>query len=112
MLRDLGSLIDIYNAGNQVLAFAGALTAEEIAEDDMKFSAILFKFIVIGEATKRVSLEFREAHPDIPWKAMAGLRDVIAHQYDNIDVALLNRSISVTLPDLLSKLDAVLPPGA
>ena len=41
---------------------------------------------VIGEATKRLSPNFRDGHPDVPWRAMAGMRDLLIHAYDRVDL--------------------------
>lgn len=109
MLRDEASLLDIYKAGNKIVAFAEGFSAKDIAEDDMRFSAILYEFIVIGEATKRLSADFRAEHLEIPWKDMAGMRDILAHHYDEIDVELLQKTIQESIPDLLRKLEKILP---
>lgn len=109
MLRDEASLLDIYHAGNQVLSFSNGRTATEIADNEMLFSAILYKFIIIGEATKRLSNEFKASHTELPWSAMAGMRDVLAHQYNNIDIDLLDKAIRMSLPDILPKIKALLP---
>ena len=74
MLRDDASLLDIYNRINKILKYAEGRSAEALANDEMRLEAILYDFIVIGEATKRLSTEFRNAHPEIPWKEMAGMR--------------------------------------
>jgi len=42
--------------------------------------------MIIGEATKRLSTEFRQQHSSIPWKQIAGMRDIITHNYDNVDL--------------------------
>ncbi|MEL7354990.1 MAG: HepT-like ribonuclease domain-containing protein [Cyanobacteria bacterium J06560_6] len=111
MLRDDASLIDIYNRIKQILTFAEGLTAEALAKDKIRLGAILYGFIVIGEATKRLSPQFRAEHPEIPWKDMAGTRDVLAHQYDKVDVIRLRRSIEVSLPEALEKITLLLPEG-
>jgi hypothetical protein len=41
----------------------------------------------MGEAAKRLSAEFRDSHPEIPWRDIAGMRDVLIHVYDNVDLA-------------------------
>ena len=51
----------------------------------MRHSAILYQIEIMGEATKRLSQEFRDQHSDIPWRDVAGMRDIIIHQYDRID---------------------------
>ena len=53
---------------------------------DLKtISAVQHQILIIGEATKRLSSHFRNQHTHIPWKAMAGMRDVLIHSYDNAD---------------------------
>jgi uncharacterized protein with HEPN domain len=109
MLRDNASLLDIYKASNKIISFAEGFTAQELAADEMRLSAILYEFIVIGEATKRLSPQFRDQHPELPWTEMAGLRNVLAHQYDKVDVQLLHRSIRVSLPEALKKIILLMP---
>lgn len=48
--------------------------------------AVVRNFEVIGEATKRLPSEFTAAHPQIPWRRMAGFRDILIHAYDRVDV--------------------------
>ena len=72
--------------------------------------AVIRRLIVIGEATKRLSMAFREAYPEIPWKEMAGLRDVVVHDYDGIDFQILKPVIEVKLPEVLRQIEPLLPP--
>jgi uncharacterized protein with HEPN domain len=81
MLRDKQALMDISNAIQQTLLYAQDIDRNNLQEDDEKQSAILYRLIILGEATKRLSNEFREQHPKIPWRQMAGLRDVVIHDY-------------------------------
>ncbi|MEL6354798.1 MAG: HepT-like ribonuclease domain-containing protein [Cyanobacteria bacterium J06627_28] len=109
MSRDKASLRDILKAGNKILSFAaGVLTTEELAADEMRLSAILYEFIVIGEATGRISSELREQHLEIPWKKMAGMRNILAHQYDSVDLDLLRQAIESVLPDVLNKIEQII----
>lgn len=71
MLRDKQSLLDIVTAVRQVLKYGQNLNRLSLAENDEKQAAILYRLVVIGEATKRLSLEFREQNPDLPWREMA-----------------------------------------
>ncbi len=48
--------------------------------------AVLRNFEVIGEAAKRLDDAYRAAHPEIPWRALAGLWDVLTHQYEGVDL--------------------------
>lgn len=74
-------------------------------------SAILHQLLIIGEAAKRLSSEFREQHPDIRWKPMAGMRDVLIHAYDTVDLDEVWRTVTVEVPALITKLAPLLSDG-
>ncbi|MBC6424068.1 MAG: DUF86 domain-containing protein [Hormoscilla sp. SP12CHS1] len=65
--------------------------------------------MVIGEATKRLSKEFRNSHSHIPWKDMAGMRDILAHQYDRVNLNTLWYVIQFDIPELLELIEPLLP---
>lgn len=71
--------------------------------------AVIRRLTIVGEATKRLSIEFRDAHPDVPWKEMAGLRDVVVHDYDEVDLDRLKPVIEIKLPEVLHQLEPLLP---
>ncbi len=109
MSRDKASLLDILNAAKRVLQFAEGLDKSALANNEEKQSAILYQVIVIGEATKRLSSEFRTQHPEIPWKDIAGMRDILAHQYDRLNINTLWDVIKSDIPELLALLEPFLP---
>ncbi|MGL5083917.1 MAG: HepT-like ribonuclease domain-containing protein [Microcoleaceae cyanobacterium] len=108
MLRDKQALMDISTAIQQTLLYAQDINRNNLQEDDEKQAAILYRLIVIGEATKRLSNEFREQHPTIPWRQMAGLRDVVIHDYDELDFDILWNVIHINLPDILPEIQSIL----
>ncbi len=77
---------DILNAINLCFNFTQGMTFESFEKDLKTISAVQHQILIIGEATKRLSSHFRNQHTHIPWKAMAGMRDVLIHSYDNADV--------------------------
>ena len=101
--------MDIVKAGRQVLQFAEGLTREQLDLDFMRQSAILYQIIIVGEATKRLSQAYRLQHPDIPWKRIAGLRDILTHQYDRVDVDIIWEVIQQEIPELLAMITPLLP---
>ncbi|WP_286186639.1 HepT-like ribonuclease domain-containing protein [Geitlerinema sp. P-1104] len=76
-------------------------------QDDEKQAAILYRIIIVGEATKRLSPEFRQQYPMIPWREMAGLRNVVIHDYDELDFDILWNVIQVNLPDILPQIQLI-----
>jgi uncharacterized protein with HEPN domain len=70
--------------------------------------ALLFRFVVIGEAVKHLAPETREAAPEIRWADVAGLRDLIAHEYFRIDIDRVLAIVDRDLPPLEHALDRLL----
>jgi uncharacterized protein with HEPN domain len=88
MPRNNESLIDIERAIRRILRYTNNISRAELEMNDEKVSAILYQIAVIGEATKRLSQEFRQQHPEIPWRDIAGMRDVLIHKYDQKESAV------------------------
>lgn len=109
MNRDNASLLDILKAAQKIRQFSTGLDRLTLAQNEEKQSAILYQIIIIGEAVKRLSSEFRQQHPSIPWRDMAGMRDILSHQYDRINFDTLWDAIDKDLPELLILLEPLLP---
>lgn len=78
--------------------------------DAMVQDAVLRNFEIIGEAAKRLDDRYRTAHPEIPWRALAGLRDVLIHQYEGVDPERVWAIAERELPNLREAVAALLPP--
>lgn len=62
---------------------------------------------IIGEAARRLSVETREAHPEIPWSQIVGMRDRLAHGYDQVDLDRLWVVVDQDLPKLTADLERI-----
>ena len=109
MLRDNESLIDIERAARRVLRYTDNISRVELEVNDEKLSAILYQIAVIGEATKRLSQDLRQQHPEIPWREIAGMRDMLMHKYDQVDFDVIWDVVESKLPQLLTLLEPLLP---
>jgi len=109
MLRDDESLIDIERAAQRILRYARGIERSDLETNDEKVSAILYQIAIIGEAVKRLSMEFRQQNFEIPWGETAGMRNVIVHEYDQIDLDVIWDVIHNKLPELLNLLQPLLP---
>lgn len=80
------------------------MSQQSFLDDRSKQDAVIRRLEIIGEAAKRIPEEFRNAHPDIPWKRMAGMRDVLIHDYLGVDLAIVWNVVQHELPELKAKL--------
>src|SRR5205085_279850 len=64
-------------------------------------SAVLHQLLILGEAAKRLSPEFRDAHAEFPWPLITGMRDKLIHHYDAVDLGVVWDTIEKDLPDFL-----------
>jgi uncharacterized protein with HEPN domain len=69
--------------------------------------AVMRRLEIIGEATKNIPDGFKKEYPDIPWREIAGMRDILIHNYFGVDLELTWTTIKENLPDLKNKLSAI-----
>ena len=74
----------------------------------MRFEAVLYTLHVLGEAVKNLPDELRERHGRIPWRKIAGMRDIVAHAYFALDLDILWDAIRHSVPELSEALPAVI----
>lgn len=86
-----------------------AIKEEQFMYDEVQQRAFARSLEIIGEAVKLIPDEFRSKHPEIDWKAFAGLRDKLIHHYFGVDYALVWDVVVHELPDLKAKLLAIPP---
>lgn len=77
---------------------------EEFMSSDLIQDAVIRNLEIIGEATKRVSQGIKEQHQEIPWRQMAGLRDVLIHDYMGISLKIVWNVVQNELPQLKTKI--------
>jgi uncharacterized protein with HEPN domain len=78
------------------------ITFEEFQSKETIVKAVLYDFVVIGEATRTIPDEIQNLYPDIPWRLMAGMLNVVTHEYFQIDLARIWETIQDDLPRLIS----------
>lgn len=107
--RDAASLWDAIQAIRQIQEFIGQSSYEDYLQSNLLRSAVERQLEILGEATRRMSEDFQQAHPDIDWRNLIGLRNAIAHQYEKVQHDTIWEIVIVRLPGLLKKLEPLLP---
>lgn len=94
----------ILEAIDKINQFAAGLGFDEFAKNELVQSAVMRELGVIGEASKKLSEEFKESYKHIPWKQIAGMRDKLIHDYFEIDAEAVWKTIQEDLPFLKREL--------
>ncbi len=91
-------LDDIWDSILAIEEYAAGATREQFEADGKLQDAILRRLEVIGEAVKQLPGEFRDRWPDVPWKQVAGLRDVLIHEYFGVKLMRVWHVVQEDLP--------------
>lgn len=86
MWRDEAYLLDMLLAAQKVQRFIEDVTWDRFQQDDLLQSAVIHQVQIIGEAARRVSPEYKESHPEIPWARIVGMRHRLVHDYFQVDL--------------------------
>lgn len=109
MNRDLSYLLDIANACSTIIELLGDMSKTSFLLDKRTHLAVLYEITIAGEIVKRLSPEFRQAYPEIPWKQIAGMRDKVIHDYNKVDLDLTWEATQSSIPKLLEFVLPFLP---
>ena len=104
-IRDF--LSDLVHACRSVIRFTDRMTLDEYLEDEKTRYAVMRGYEILGEAVRHIPEPIKTAHPDIPWRTMAAVRNRIVHGYFGIDDSVLFTAIDRDLKPLLPRLEAL-----
>ncbi len=110
MWRDDAYLLDMLLASRKALEFTRGMSKEQFFANEVVQQAVMRLIQVIGEAARQVSSAFKEAHPDIPWNDIVGMRHRLVHEYFRINVAEVWLVVERDLPDLIPRLEPLVEP--
>lgn len=105
---DLITLRQMLDHARQARAMARGRQRSDLETDYMLQLALTRLVEITGEAASRVSTGTREAHPEIPWSSIVGMRNRLIHGYDVVDLDLLWNTIELDLPPLIDQMEAIL----
>ncbi len=110
MQRDAASLLDILDSARLVQRYVGGKTLQDLLEDVGLQDQVVRRFEIIGEAARRLSDGMRDRLGGVPWRAVVGLRNVLIHDYDEVDYEELWSIIQNHLPRLIEQIEPLVPP--
>ncbi len=108
--RDLHSLLDMIQSAEIVTTYISDLSESEFASNEEKQDAVIRRLLVIGEAANRVSEEGQAEIPELEWPKIRGMRNRLAHEYDNISLKVVWQIAQTEMTALISKIKPVVPP--
>ncbi|HWJ34150.1 MAG TPA: HepT-like ribonuclease domain-containing protein [Steroidobacteraceae bacterium] len=107
--RDAAYLWDMLSAAREVRDMLHDISLEKFQTERIVMRATERCIEIIGEAARRVSSTTRQAQTDIPWSDLVGQRNILAHEYGQIDHELLYRTATEDVPALIALLEKRLP---
>jgi uncharacterized protein with HEPN domain len=110
MSRDDTYLLDILESAKIALDYVFDKSYDQFCTDIQCQDAVVRRIEIIGEAARRVSETARAKHPDIEWREMTGMRNLVIHEYDVVDISQVWDTVQNKLPPLIEKLTRIVPP--
>lgn len=98
----------ILEAVERIQDYSRGMDSDSFSRDRRTVDAVVRNFAIMGEAARLVPPEVQEAHPDVPWRTLRGMRNILVHDYDNVSSEVLWDTIQADLPPLAAQLRALL----
>ena len=106
--RDKGRIEDIINYSENIRKMIDGVSYETFQNDILIYYAVMKNVEIVGEAAYMLSAEFKESHPQTPWKIVQGMRHYLVHGYANIDVHELYSTAVNDIPILKQQAETYL----
>ena len=104
MPRDRQYLVDIVKSAQIILDHVASVDWDSFYQDILVQDAVIRRLEIIGEASRRISEEYKTKHGYLPWHEMIGMRNFVIHEYDAVDLPIIWNTIHENLPPLLEQL--------
>ena len=107
-IRDKGRLLHIIDAIGHVLKFTAGKSLDELSKNTIEYYGIIKCIEIVGEATYKLSSQFKDAHPETPWRVIEKMRHVLVHGYYQVDSRIVWTVIQNDLQPLRNQIDSIL----
>lgn len=99
---------DIVDSIDKIKIYLDQIDYENFKKNNLLIDAVIRNFEIIGEASNHLPENIRSSNPDIPWKQMRGIRNILLHEYFGVDLETVWYTATIHLPSLNEKLIAIL----
>jgi len=110
MRQDEAYFLDMLIAARSIKEYSGQITQIQFEQTRLYQSAVIRELQIIGETARQISDESQIAHPEIPWRKLAGLRNRIIHEYFRVDLETIWQIIQEEVEPLIIELEKFVPP--
>ena len=110
MWRDDAYLLDMLLAARKVQDFTKDVDWEQFQDDELVQDAVMRQIQIVGEAARKVSPQCQEAHPQIPWQGIIGMRHRLVHEYFRIIPERVWDVVENDVPELIRHIEPLVPP--
>lgn len=104
----LNRIRDILDAIDEIQGFTEGMTLEDFQADPRTVKAVLYNMAIIGEAARNLPSDVEELYPEIPWVDVRGIRNVVIHEYFQVNLEIIWQTIQEDLVPLASSLSKLL----
>jgi len=101
-------LEDIIKSITHIEKYTQNILFDHFKDDEYMQDAVIRRFEIIGEAAKHIPEDFKQKHSHIPWKLATGMRDVLIHNYNEVNFDRLWKTITEDLPPFKKHLEELL----
>ena len=105
--RDIVTLKKILNEAEFAIGMLSDITQAEFTKNEILKRATAMSVINIGELVKNLTPEFKKEFDKVPWKAIAGFRDIAAHKYGTLDMSIVYNTVKTDIPSLITNIQEI-----
>lgn len=110
MWRDDAYMLDMLLAARKVQRYTRNVNWERFRDDDLIQNAVMHQIQIIGEAARKISRQYKDAHSEIPWQMIIGMRNRLVHEYFDIIPERVWDVVERDIPELIRLIEPFVPP--